>query len=360
MKVLGSIANWRLKPSHEAVQWVQLTGRAAVLACLACGSSRSHVSPDASDGGASDDLNHMDEIPGSQGAASGAGGGSAMGGTFGGVGGGPQSASGGSQEAAAGEGSGGQSSVGRVGVVGTACDTPGKLACAGNHQKVSVICDGAEWKPNETCKSGEFCDTSEGPDAGLCKPEVAACSNREPGALFCEDRTLHQCSADNVAIVTVETCDGPCEDGMCVPLEPGADACPSGNDWANCAGDCDGLGSSCDGGFWFSADRTIRLPSPSAAPECPDGRKYFRLELLSPEDFDGASLRFSGDGNWKISRRASYLTPDEACDSAAESCWQTPASNRNFWFISESSAGPPENITVEEVFSCGVLGCACE
>ena len=144
-------------------------------------------------------------------------------------------------------------------------------------------------------------------------------------------------------------------------LEAGAPPCPSGRAWLNCARDCAALGRTCAGSpaYLFSIQQTVRLPSPSQAPACANGRRYFRLELMGAAE--GNTIKFHGSGNWRVSKAASYLEPDMACQGEAESCWQTAVSNRNFWFISDSAEGPPENITIEQRdLSCGVLGCACE
>ena len=61
------------------------------------------------------------------------GSGAASGGTVGGQKGDAPMAGGAAPEGSAGEG--GQSHGGNIGVVGSRCDAPGALACAGNHQK---------------------------------------------------------------------------------------------------------------------------------------------------------------------------------------------------------------------------------
>ena len=133
-------------------------------------------------------------------------------------------------------GAGGGSS-GVVGVVGTPCSSPGALACAGNHQKLTVFCDGdGEWEANETCGAGEFCDSTPGENAGTCQPELPECADG-PGTKFCvADKELVTCSADAVTTAT-EVCEQACHQGACVERSE----CPTWNDYnfaMACSHDC--------------------------------------------------------------------------------------------------------------------------
>jgi hypothetical protein len=127
-----------------------------------------------------------------------------------------------------------------VATLGDPCDTPAELACAGNHQKVTLICGGEEWEVNQTCGVGEFCNSTPGPDAGLCAPEIEACAGLEPGTRFCDSDDLVECGPDNMDTPLVESCELGCYAGHCA--EPGyePDPCPDPPAVYNCANDCGG------------------------------------------------------------------------------------------------------------------------
>jgi hypothetical protein len=54
-------------------------------------------------------------------------------------------------------------------VLYTACSTLGALDCSLANPKVQVLCDGMTWNPIGECSGQLVCDTSQGPDQGLCK-----------------------------------------------------------------------------------------------------------------------------------------------------------------------------------------------
>jgi len=152
-----------------------------------------------------------------------AGGGSAAGGT---------SSTGGSGGTA---GSGGTGPTGVIGVLGDPCDEPGQLACAGNHQKLTVVCGGdGEWEVNETCGELEYCDSKPGASAGICRVPVEECAAGEVDAPVCYQGDLHSCAPDGIEPALVEDCVVRCEDGACIDeVEP----CPEG-DVLNCDPAC--------------------------------------------------------------------------------------------------------------------------
>jgi len=53
-------------------------------------------------------------------------------------------------------------------VLYTACSTLGALDCSLANPKVQVLCDGMTWNPIGECSGQLVCDTSPGPDQGLC------------------------------------------------------------------------------------------------------------------------------------------------------------------------------------------------
>jgi hypothetical protein len=117
----------------------------------------------------------------------------------------------------AGSGGGGTAGVsGEVGVLGASCDPPGRFACAGNHQKLTLVCNQfGVWQQNETCTAGEFCASAPGEDAGLCKTPADDCAERGPDAAFCDGKAVRRCDADGLASSVVEECPNECVDNAC-------------------------------------------------------------------------------------------------------------------------------------------------
>jgi hypothetical protein len=135
----------------------------------------------------------------------------------------------------AGSGGGGTAGTsGEVGVLGESCDPPGRLACAGNHQKLTLLCNQfGLWQQNETCDAGEFCSTMAGADAGICRTPAEDCAARGPDTVFCDGKSLRQCDADGLASALVEECQNECIDNAC------SDRCLE-NQLMNCSDFCPG------------------------------------------------------------------------------------------------------------------------
>jgi hypothetical protein len=202
-------------------------------------------------------------------------------------------ASGSSTEA----GASGQSSGTAVGpALGDACSPPGALACAGPNQKLTLVCGGDKtWETNQTCASGEFCQSTPGADLGLCKKPSDDCASRQPGDAFCgssDSKDAMECDADGLAADLVEHCADRCVDGKCAD----ALSCPD-----NIVYSCD---PKCPGG-----------PTPAAAacfelcPTVPGG--------LSPKlDLDAAQPGVK----YAIMLPAVSASPSPcSCDSAVDS-----------------------------------------
>jgi hypothetical protein len=104
-----------------------------------------------------------------------------------------------------------------VGVLGSACSSPAALACAGNAQKVTLICQGV-WMSNGTCGSGQLCDSAAGINRGTCQPIDPPCASASPGGSVCSDATtIVQCGPDLVFDTPVGTCTNQaCVAGACV------------------------------------------------------------------------------------------------------------------------------------------------
>lgn len=129
--------------------------------------------------------------------------------------------------------------------LGGACQTPGALACAGAHQKLTLVCSaGGKWETNQTCPSGQFCSSTPGADLGICKAPGADCAERQPGDAFCASDaiTLMQCDADGLAATQVQRCDARCVEGQCAAALPCPEnivyscdpACPGPNTSPTC------------------------------------------------------------------------------------------------------------------------------
>jgi len=92
-----------------------------------------------------------------------------------------------------------------VGTLGSPCDRPGALACAGHAQKLQLICDGGVWKTNGVCPGAQICDTRPGPTAGSCQDPDPACIGKKANESFCDGAVRRTCGPDLLSSTT-ETC----------------------------------------------------------------------------------------------------------------------------------------------------------
>jgi hypothetical protein len=219
--------------------------------------------------GGADDSGGMSGATAGAGGTSGAAGGSGPGAGFGGV----------SSEGGAGGGDDG------VEELGGPCDSLAALACAGNHQRVTLIC-GADrrWEVNQTCGGDQVCDTSAGIRRGSCQDRLPECRDFDPGYRFCQDATtLMECGPDNVTTAVVETCTGACWEAAC---DNRPNHCPR-EAFVNCADDCGDntdCSSYCPVLQWYipaaDVDLTFRIPEYSGActVPCSDTIRVFRVE----------------------------------------------------------------------------------
>ena len=171
----------------------------------------------------------------------------AAGGTDGGAAGAPADggAGGTSSTNASGTGGSGGTGGGPTGVVaepGSPCDAEQELGCAGNHQRVTLICSDGVWEVNETCPENHACDSTPGFDQGSCKERLPECVDQEPlqGGV-CEDtKTWLRCGPDNVSLEPVE-CQGSCHDGAC---DDRPNHCPA-EPFINCGSECGEFSPNC-------------------------------------------------------------------------------------------------------------------
>ncbi len=121
-----------------------------------------------------------------------------------------------------------------VATAGSPCTSSGAGACAGNAQKVTLICgpDGV-WSASTRCSSTENCDTRPGATQGTCAAIDPACAGASPGANVCGSvSNIVQCGADLVSdsLLTVcfeQVCHAATCVGVCVP--PQVNKVPCGN-----------------------------------------------------------------------------------------------------------------------------------
>jgi hypothetical protein len=69
----------------------------------------------------------------------------------------------------------------------TRCSTVGALDCSSQNPTVRVLCDGMTWSPVAKCPAGLVCDTSPGPNHGLCIGSEAGTSGGAGGSTPSED-----------------------------------------------------------------------------------------------------------------------------------------------------------------------------
>jgi hypothetical protein len=174
-----------------------------------------------------------------------------------------------------GGGSGG-TSTGEVATLGDPCSTPGALACAGNHQKLTLLCSADEtWEANETCDAGQFCDSTPGPNVGSCRDALEGCEAPEDN--FCDGNELWECGPDTVTSELVEECIAGCQDGACLPGPgPGDEPCPESPALADCSNQCGPVHEDC-GGAVCEQQGTIDLTNLTLEP----GRILVRTPVAS-------------------------------------------------------------------------------
>ncbi len=140
--------------------------------------------------------------------------------------------------------------TGAVGVVGCACGKSGELACNGNAQKLTLVCDNHVWTTSQTCAIGQNCVTTPGPNQGICAPIDPLCASASPGQEVCSGTSvITKCGPDLVSDSPVHFCSG--STPSCVA---GACSC-AGTVCGNACTDtqidpdnCGACGTVCDGG----------------------------------------------------------------------------------------------------------------
>ena len=141
------------------------------------------------------------------------------------------------------------SGAGALGVLGCPCSSPGQLACNGNAQKVTLICNAGTWTYSQTCPVGDNCNSGSGLNQGLCLAIDPLCASAVPGQNVCSNATtVVQCGPDLVSDLPVETCtnqtcvSGACA-GVCGPTQVNCNGqqpqtCSSTGTWDNSGAAC--------------------------------------------------------------------------------------------------------------------------
>ncbi|HLK92463.1 MAG TPA: DUF4215 domain-containing protein [Polyangia bacterium] len=174
---------------------------------------------------------------GAGGAAGATGGGGGTAGAHGGAGGADAGGAGGTGGGSTGPDGGSQSPM----LLGKPCDSAGTLACNGNNQKQTLLCQSGTWGAFMVCGDAQNCDTAD----GVCTDIVTDCAAHDPGYAWCVGDTLSVCGPDRVTETTT-ACAGLCRAGACqAPVcgdgkVEGTEECDDGNTVPGdgCEADC--------------------------------------------------------------------------------------------------------------------------
>jgi hypothetical protein len=127
--------------------------------------------------------------------------------------------------------------TGATGVLGCPCSPTAALACAGNAQKVSILCNGGVWTYASSCMQGQNCDTTPGANQGTCGTIDALCADSGPASTVCKSTTVvTKCGPDLLTDTPVQTCTLPaCVGGACTNVcIPGQSRCVSDRLYETC------------------------------------------------------------------------------------------------------------------------------
>jgi cysteine-rich repeat protein len=126
-------------------------------------------------------------------------------------------------------------------LLGKPCDASGTLACNGNNQKQTLLCQFGEWQAFNICGATQNCDVTD----GVCTDIVSDCAAHDPGYGWCLGDQLSVCGPDRVTVATT-ACTGLCVAGACQPAVcgdgkiEGTEECDDGNTAPGdgCEADC--------------------------------------------------------------------------------------------------------------------------
>jgi hypothetical protein len=276
--------------------------------------------------------------------------------TSGGGKGGGAAAEGGSNGAAGAGATGGSLPTGQVGTLGQNCGAPGTLACAGNYQKLTLVC-GADgrWAVNQTCSGDQICDTRAGVNAGTCRDQDPQCLGHDPGYKLCIGDAVYACGADNLSTALVESCAATCENGAC---NNAADPCPASG--TVCSSDCGGPSAACIAGDCPSVSgvpygdivgsiQIVRTVDAASSCWCAGGRKY-----LAIFDDGQQTIRISVKPPWWVMVLVDSYSVSPACNATAGpqclvSTAQITQNRRMVLIMTDDQAAQERNVTIETV-----------
>jgi hypothetical protein len=115
---------------------------------------------------------------------------------------------------------------------GQACEESGERACAGHDGGQPLVCRAGTWQPELPCTSTERCDTSAGPNRGVCQPLAAECMGRKHAEPFCAGDVLREC----IDLVTFT--DTPCGTHATCTAAGGMPECTCKPGFEDAAGAC--------------------------------------------------------------------------------------------------------------------------
>ncbi len=240
-------------------------------------------------------------------------------------------------------GTAGGGAAGMTGTIGDTCSPRGALACAGNHQKVTVLCgaDGT-WQPNETCGGNQFCDSTPGPNAGTCQLVAPGCEDGA-GTRWCDDDEKHLVTCGPDAVTTIDDeCSRACRSGEC---RNDLEECPTWENYAGgiaCSRECDPP-NSCSAGAGnclfalVSVYPTIvRVPWTDDACACSTGTgRRFLISLVGQHNY----VRASVSSPWGFGE----------CGEARTSCRiVSPTDLPDDFVLWADGDGGPVNVLLEE------------
>lgn len=229
------------------------------------------------------------------------------------------------------------------------CESPGELACSGNHEKLTLVCGGSgEWEVNETCEASEFCDSRDGDTTGLCLEPEADCAGRAVDDSFCLNSDLYTCQPDGITPALSEDCAVRCVDGACINEQ---DACPTEGIFVSCdpaCGETECVNGGAELALAYGETGVFRTGAYDDALDwnCEAGERFFILEFPIPVP---PQARITVAPPWQVMFGLDTL---DACDfSAADTCAFEPSSPQYAVFVTTDPEAPPTNALIEVVTS---------
>jgi hypothetical protein len=243
------------------------------------------------------------------------------------------------------------------------CNEPGERACAGNHQRVTLVCSGGAWQVSDVCGENQVCDTAPGLNQGACSAMLPECAAHEPGYAFCSGpTTLNRCGPDSLTLLS-EECTGSCHGDAC---DNRPNYCPA-ETFVNCGEECRERDESCftSGGCEGAVHSTAASPGPGEIQmvrvgfetSCPvqyssECGSYTRRVLVNVSTPGSGSdwIRVTAPEGWKVSDLAS-------CPEAVSCLILDIDTSFVVYLLTKDSTAPEQNIVIERAASGETLEC---